>query len=76
MKTLLKNARLLTMDEHVPDCENGWLTVEKGRITALGPGPEPEGADEIVDCRGGLLLHGKIYVVGIKVFVLCHCFFL
>ena len=64
MKTLLKNARLLTMDEHVPDCENGWLTVEKGRITALGPGPEPEGADEIVDCRGGLLLPG---------FVNTHC---
>ena len=64
MKTLLKNAALLTMDDRVPDCTRGWLTVENGRIAALGPGPEPSDADEIIDCRGGLLLPG---------FVNTHC---
>ncbi len=64
MKTLLKNAWLLTMDDAYTDLPKGWLLTENGRIAALGSGPLPEGADEVIDCRGGLLLPG---------FVNTHC---
>ena len=64
MKTLLKNAWLLTMDDGYTDIRNGWLLTEGSRIAALGGGPEPEGADEVIDCRGGLLIPG---------FVNTHC---
>ena len=64
MKTLLKNAWLLTMDDGYKDIRNGWLLTEGSRIAALGGGPEPEGADEVIDCRGGLLIPG---------FVNTHC---
>ena len=46
MKTLLKNAWLLTMDDAYTDIPNGWLLTENGRIAALGNGPAPDGADE------------------------------
>ena len=64
MKTLLKNAWLLTMDDGYTDIRNGWLLTEGSRIAALGGGPEPEGADEVIDCGGGLLIPG---------FVNTHC---
>ena len=64
MKILLKNAWILTMDDSYTDIPGGWLLTDQGRIFALGSGPEPEGADEVIDCRGGLLLPG---------FVNTHC---
>ena len=64
MKTLLKNAWLLTMDDGYKDIRNGWLLTEGSRIAALGGGPEPEGAAEVIDCCGGLLIPG---------FVNTHC---
>ena len=64
MKTLLKNARILTMDDGYREIPDGWLLAEDGRISALGSGQAPEGADETVDCRGGLMIPG---------FVNTHC---
>ncbi len=64
MKILLKNARILTMDDDRRDIPGGWLLTDGSRIAALGSGPEPEGADEKIDCRGGLLTPG---------FVNTHC---
>ena len=64
MKTLLKNAWLLTLDDAYTDLPDGWLLTENGCIAALGNGPAPDGADEVIDCRGGLLLPG---------FVNTHC---
>ena len=64
MKRLLKNAWILTMDDQYTEIRNGWITVENGRISALGEGLEPSDADEVTDCCGGLLLPG---------FVNTHC---
>ena len=38
--------------------DNAWLLVEDGRIAGFGGGDEaaPGGADEVVDCEGGLLM--------------------
>ncbi|MBR5111226.1 MAG: amidohydrolase [Clostridia bacterium] len=63
MKTLLKNARILTMDDHFTEYPSGWLLTEGGTIAALGEGTAPE-ADEMIDCGGGILLPG---------FVNLHC---
>ena len=64
MSILLKNAHLLTMDPDIPDESCGWLLVDEGRIAALGSGNMPGHADEVIDCRGGLLIPG---------FVNTHC---
>ena len=63
MKTLLKNARILTMDDANKEYASGWLLAEGGYIAALGEGNEPQ-ADEVIDCGGGILLPG---------FVNLHC---
>ena len=64
MKTLLKNARVLTMDDTGNEYASGWLLTENGLIAALGDGNAPEDADETIDCGGGILLPG---------FVNLHC---
>ncbi|MCR5745185.1 MAG: imidazolonepropionase [Bacteroidales bacterium] len=45
------------MDE-VGTIDKAWLLVEDGRIAGFGGGAEaaPGGADEVVDCEGGLLM--------------------
>ena len=62
MKTLLKNALILTMDDAYTQYSPGWLLTEDGSIAALGDGSEPEAADETVDCGGGILLPGFVNV--------------
>ena len=64
MKTLLKNAWVLPMDDEFPDMRSGWVLTENSRIASLGAGPAPRDADEVIDCRGGLLIPG---------FVNTHC---
>ena len=64
MKILLKNAWILTMDDGYRDIPGGWLLTDDGRIAALGSGDAPEGAEEEIDCGGGLLIPG---------FVNTHC---
>lgn len=45
------------MDE-VGTIDNAWLLVEEGRIAGFGnaTSPAPAGADEVIDCEGGLLM--------------------
>ena len=64
MKTLLTNARVLTMDDAYTQYASGWLLQEDGWIAALGEGDAPGDADETIDCGGGILLPG---------FVNTHC---
>ena len=64
MKTLLKNAWVLPMDDAYPDMRRGWVLTEDSRVSSLGGGPAPEDADQVIDCRGGLLIPG---------FVNTHC---
>ena len=63
MKTLLKNAHVLTMDDRYTEYEKGWVLTEGSRILSLGNGPCPE-ADHVIDCEGAILLPG---------FVNLHC---
>ena len=63
MKTLLKHAHVLTMDDQWTTYENGYVLTEDGQILEVGSGKMPE-ADRVVDCRGGILLPG---------FVNLHC---
>ena len=45
------------MDE-VGTIDNAWLLVEEGKIAGFGnaTSPAPAGADEVIDCEGGLLM--------------------
>lgn len=44
--------------DRVDTLANAWLLVEDGRIAAFGDAttPAPEGADDVVDCGGGMLM--------------------
>ena len=71
MKRLFKNIETLAgivpagvmrkegaaMDE-VETLSDAWLLVDGGKIAAFGNAgiPAPEGADEVIDCQGGLLM--------------------
>ena len=59
MKTLLKHAHVLTMDDQWTAFEDGYVLTEGGRILEVGSGNMPE-SDRVVDCRGGILLPGFI----------------
>ncbi len=45
------------MDE-VGTIDNAWLLVEEGKIAGFGnaTSPAPAGADEVIDCEGGLMM--------------------
>ncbi len=62
MKTLLKNALVLTMDDAYTQYSPGWLLIEDGWIAALGDGAAPDAADETIDCGGGILVPGFVNV--------------
>ena len=71
MKRLFKNIETLAgivpagvmrkegaaMDE-VETLSDAWLLIDGGKIAAFGNAgiPAPEGADEVIDCQGGLLM--------------------
>ena len=63
MSILLKNARILTMDDQYTEIPSGWLLTEGNQIAGLGAGEAPK-ADRVIDCRGGILIPG---------FVNLHC---
>ena len=63
MSTLLvKNATVLvTMDDHQREIPEGGLFVRDGFIEQVGPTCDlPQGADEVLDLRGHLLLPGLV----------------
>lgn len=57
MKTLFKNARILTMQEDEPIFE-GFLLVEGNKITYLGKKLPKGDFDRIIDCEGNVLMPG------------------
>ena len=61
MKTLLRNAHVVTMDDAASEHEAGWILIGEGRIEAIGSGPEPEAA-HAVDLHGGVALPGLVNV--------------
>jgi 5-methylthioadenosine/S-adenosylhomocysteine deaminase len=61
--TVLQNADVLTVDENDQVFLNGWLVVEDGRISAVGPSgdaPRSGGSDTVIDLKGHLLLPGFV----------------
>src|SRR4026209_1381669 len=62
MTTLLvKNAHLLTMDDHQTELSDGGLFIRRGLIQEVGPMSElPATADEVLDLQGHILLPGLV----------------
>lgn len=63
MRTLLRNARILTMNADFDEYLSGWIIVENNRISALGEGTEPETGivvDETMDMNGDLIMPGMV----------------
>src|SRR3972149_5457055 len=62
MSTLLiKNAYIVTMDDHQREIPNGGLFIRRGLIQEVGPMPElPETADEVLDLKGHVVLPGLV----------------
>lgn len=63
MRTLLHNARILTMNRNYDEFTQGWIVVENNLIVALGEGPLTEIAapsDEVVDVDGDLIMPGMV----------------
>lgn len=62
MQLLLKNAGwLYTCDDGDRLLRDGWICVENGAIVALGQGEPPwQGADEVIDAKGALVVPGLI----------------
>ena len=58
MKTLLDNARVVTMDDERSEHE-GWVLIEDGVIAEVGDGSPPE-ADERIDLGGALVTPGLV----------------
>jgi len=59
---LIKGGTLLTMEEHVPVMENGFLLVRNGIIADIGPDkecPDPGGA-RIIDAAGAIVMPGLV----------------
>jgi cytosine/adenosine deaminase-related metal-dependent hydrolase len=59
---LLRHAdHLVTMDDQRREIADGAVLIEDQRIIAAGPSAElPDSADEVIDCRGMLLLPGLV----------------
>src|SRR6185436_12355674 len=62
MSTLLiKNAHIVTMDDHQREIPEGGLFIRRGLIEEVGPMSElPETADEVLDLTGHVVLPGLV----------------
>src|SRR5215467_11699489 len=60
--TLIRHARILTMDPAIKDLEHGDLLIEGGLISAIAPRLEAVHAEEIeeIDATGCIVLPGFI----------------
>ena len=58
---LIKNAHIVTMDDHQREIPEGGLFIRRGLIQEVGPMSElPETADEVLDLKGHIVLPGLI----------------
>ena len=62
MTTLLvKNAHIVTMDDHLREIPEGGLFIRRGLIQEVGPMRElPETADEVLDLKGHIVFPGLV----------------
>src|SRR2546421_3660243 len=59
MRTLLRNAYVVTVDDAGAEHADGWVLVEDGFVGAVGSG-EPPAADRVVDLGGALVTPGLV----------------
>jgi 8-oxoguanine deaminase len=58
---LIKNAHIVTMDDHQREIPEGGLFIRRGLIQEVGPMAElPETADEVLDLKGYIVLPGLV----------------
>jgi len=58
---LIKNAHLVTMDDHQREIPEGGLFIRDGFIEQVGPTSElPQGADEVLDLKDHVVLPGLV----------------
>lgn len=62
MKTLIRNAHVLTLDEHDSEYPRADILIDGNCIAAIAPGPLPEGADadRVIEAAGKLAMPGLI----------------
>ncbi len=58
MPTTFQNATLVQLDP--PMVEQGGLRVVEGKINVVGADVKPESGDEVIDCRGAVLMPGLV----------------
>ena len=58
---LIKNAHIVTMDNHLREIPEGGLFIRRGLIQEVGPMSElPETADEVLDLKGHIVFPGLV----------------
>jgi len=58
---LIKNAHIVTMDDHQREIPEGGLFIRRGLIQEVGPMSElPQTADEVLDLKGFIVLPGLV----------------
>ena len=58
---LIKNAYIVTMDDHQREIPEGGLFIRNGLIEEVGPMSElPTTADEVLDLKGHIVLPGLV----------------
>ena len=62
MKTLIRNAHVLTLDAEDREYPRADILIDGARITAIAPGPlaEAVGADQVIEAAGKLAMPGLI----------------
>lgn len=56
MKIFLKNAMIITMNEQREVYREGNVLIENDRITGIGHIPMPEDCEEVMDCKGKIIM--------------------
>ena len=60
MKTLFKNAYVLTMNDADDVIKNGCVLVEGGKIAYVGAFKDDLDADDIIDAKGNIVMPGLV----------------
>ncbi|MGL6174955.1 MAG: amidohydrolase [Cellulosilyticaceae bacterium] len=61
MKTIIKNIRIITMNENMEEIQDGFVIIEDDKINDIGKMDEYKETDgEMIDGKGGILMPGMI----------------
>ena len=60
MKTLIKHATVLTMNDGMETYPDGYVLVENQMIREAGAGECRENCDTVIDAKGGIVMPGMV----------------